>query len=157
MPTRGFLPAAAGLAILVLSCAPAPHADLAAAAAQIRALSARWMVADSLRDEQTAVSFYAEDAVEMPSNAPAVHGKTAILAWYQSWLHDPNSRLSFATDSVLVAPGGEMALERGHYRFVTRTPAKETVDTGKYLTVWSKRGDSWLVVADMANSDLPMP
>ena len=130
---------------------------LEAEAETIRALSREWAVADSLRDVARAVTFYAPGAVEMASNTPIVRGQDAIQRWYQSWLLDPKNRIEFATDTVEVAEARDLAYERGNYRFYTRSESGEDVDVGKYLTVWKKIDGQWKVVADMANSDKPLP
>ena len=110
-----------------------------------------------MRGVARAVTFYAPNAVEMASNTPIVKGQDAIQRWYQSWLLNPNNRLEFATDTVEVAEGRDFAYERGTYRFHTKTESGEDVDVGKYLTVWKKIDGQWKVVADMANSDKPLP
>ena len=121
----------------------------------IRGLSRQWAEADSMRDVARAVMFYASDAVEMASNTPIVRGREAIQRWYESWLLDPKNRIEFATETVEVAEAGDLAYERGTYRFITKTPSGEDEDVGKYLTVWKKIDGQWKVLADMANSDRP--
>ncbi|HET9951332.1 MAG TPA: DUF4440 domain-containing protein [Candidatus Eisenbacteria bacterium] len=154
MPTISALALALALGF---GCARAPRADPQADAEAIRALSREWLAADQARDVERAVSFYAEDAVELASNTPIAVGKDAIRTWYESWLPRPELSISFATVAVEVAPSGELAWERGTYEFTTDTPKGKIVDTGKYLTVWKKVGGVWKVAADMANSDLPIP
>lgn len=145
------------LVFLLCGCARAPRVDTESEANAIRALSKAWLAADQARDVDRALSFYADDAVELASNTPLVVGKEAIRAWYESWLPKPELSLSFATAAVEVAPSGEVAWERGTYEFTTETHEGKQVDTGKYLTVWKKVGGVWKVAADMANSDLPLP
>jgi len=130
-----------------------PHAEAEAEA--IRGLSRQWAEADSMRDVARAVMFYAPDAVEMASNTPIVKGRDAIQRWYESWLLDPKNRIEFATETVEVAEAGDLAYERGTYRFFTKTGSGEDEDVGKYLTVWKKVDGQWKVLADMANSDRP--
>jgi uncharacterized protein (TIGR02246 family) len=138
-------------------CTRAPAADVASDAEAIRALSRSWLAADQARDVERAVSFYADDAVELASNTPLVVGKEAIRSWYRSWLPLPNVHITFATVTVQVGKAGDLAYERGTYEFTTETPKGVDVDKGKYLTVWQKIGGVWKVAADMANSDRPLP
>lgn len=149
--------AIAGSLALGGCAARAPRVDRAAEAEAIRALSREWLVADQARDVEKAVSFYADDAVELASNTPLVTGKEAVRAWYHTWLPLPNVSISFATVSVEVAERGDLAWERGTYEFTAETPKGKDVDTGKYMTVWKKVGGAWKVAADMANSDRPLP
>ena len=122
----------------------------------IRGLSRQWAEADSMRDVARAVMFYAPEAVEMASNTPIVKGRDAIQRWYESWLLDPKNRIEFATEAIEVAGAGDLAYERGTYRFFTKTESGEDEDVGKYLTVWRKIDGQWKVLADMANSDRPI-
>lgn len=138
-------------------CARPPAVDVKAEAEKIRERSRQWLAADSARDVEGAVAMYAEDAVEFASNTPAVFGKEAIRAWYQSWLPDTTASLTFATTGVEVSASGDLAYEQGTYRFVTNGPKGRSEDVGKYATVWKRVGDAWLVALDMANSDLPLP
>ena len=146
-----------GLLLVFLSgCGGAARPDLGREAEAIRSLSRSWLAADVTRDVDRAVSFYAEDAVEMASNTPLVVGKEAIRNWYRSWLPDTSSGITFATNNVDVAAAGDVAFERGTYRFVTTTSKGRDEDVGKYLTIWKKVAGEWKVAADMANSDRPL-
>lgn len=145
------------LVFLAWGCARTPRVDREGEANAIRALSKEWLAADQARDVERALSFYADDAVELASNTPLAAGQEAIRKWYESWLPKPDVSISFATATVEVAPAGDLAWERGTYEFTTDTPKGKSVDTGKYLTVWKKVGGAWKVAADMANSDLPLP
>jgi uncharacterized protein (TIGR02246 family) len=150
------LGAAALLLLLVHGCSGTPRVDAAREADAIRALSRAWLAADEARNVEGAVSFYAEDAVELASNTPIVVGREAIRSWYQSWLPDTNSSITFATSTVNISEAGDLAYERGTYRFVTSTSSGRDEDIGKYLTVWKKVAGEWKVAADMANSDRPL-
>ena len=155
--SRTLLVAGLFVSALGLGCAVPARVDLAAEANAVRARSAEWLAADKARDIERAVSLYADDAVELAANTPLVVGKEAIRAWYGTWLTQPNLSLTFATSSVDVSPSGEVAWERGTYEFTTVSPTGTSVDKGKYLTVWKKVKGTWMVAADMANSDLPTP
>ena len=148
----------AAMLVLAAGCSQQPPGLSAEAESKaVRALSAEWLAADQARDVEKAVSFYADDAVELASNTPLVEGKEAIRGWYRTWLPEPNNSIRFATVSVEVSASGDMAWERGTYQFTVKTPKGDDVDTGKYLTVWKKVAGAWKVAADMANSDRPVP
>ena len=138
-------------------CSRRPNVDVAAEAQKIRERSLQWSVADSTRDIEAAVAMYAQDAVELPANTPAVFGRGAIRTWYQSWLPDTTTSLTFATVTVDVSSSGDFGYERGTYRFVTNGPKGRSEDEGKYVTVWRRTAGVWEVVLDMANSDQPIP
>ena len=141
----------------VVGCTRGPSVDLTAEAEKIRARSRQWLVADSTRDVEGAVAMYAQDAIELAANTPAVFGRGAIRTWYESWLPDTTTSLTFATATVDVSSSGDLAYERGIYRFVTNGPKGRSEDEGKYVTIWRKTAGTWEVVLDMANSDLPVP
>ena len=152
---RVVLLVAAGLG--VFGCARRPTVNVEAEAEKIRQRSLEWLAADSMRNVDAAVSMYSQTAVEYAANTPAIYGKEAIRTWYRSWLPDTTTSIRFATEVVEVAASGELAYERGTYRFTTQGPKGATEDVGKYATVWRRNGDVWEVVLDMANSDLQLP
>ena len=63
--------------------------------------------------------------------------------------------MTFETADVQVAASGDMAVERGTYRFTQDSPRGVTEDVGKYVTVWKKVDGTWQVAMDAANSDRP--
>jgi uncharacterized protein (TIGR02246 family) len=127
----------------------------AAAEAAVRAASAAWSQSASAKDLDKAVSFYADDAVEMPNKAPAIKGKENIRKNWASMLSLPGPGLSWQTSSVEVTRSGELAYETGAYNFVTTDKKGKTNDEkGKYVVVWKKQNDSsWKVVVDTDNTD----
>ena len=58
-----------------------------------------------------------------------------------------------------VARSGDLAYMIGTYELsLNDASGKPVHDRGKYAEVWKKQTDGqWKVVADMFNSDLPMP
>jgi len=123
----------------------------------IRAESRSWLSAEIAKDIPAIVLFYANDAVEMPSNTPLIRGRDAIRTWYQQWLTPPGVSMVFATTDVAVASSGDLAVEQGTYKFTQHNPRGSTTDVGKYVTVWKKAGGKWLVAVDTATSDEPCP
>jgi len=126
-----------------------------AAEAAIRANSIAWSQAATAKDLDKVVSFYADDAVEMPNQAPALKGKDNIRKTWGPLLAPPGPGLSWQTSSVEVARSGELAYETGNYNFVTIDKKGKTNDLkGKYVVVWKKQSDgSWKVVVDTDNTD----
>jgi uncharacterized protein (TIGR02246 family) len=127
----------------------------ATAEAAIRAASAAWSQASAAKDVDQAVSFYADDAVQMSPKGPAVRGKENIRKGWVPMLATPGPGLSFQTTSVEVARSGDLAYETGTYDFATTDKNGKTNDEkGKYLVIWKKQGDgSWKAAVDMDNTD----
>ena len=133
----------------------APVIDLAAEEAAIRQAGKDWLAAEIAKDVPRIVSFYAEDAIEMASNTPMIEGRDAIRQWYEAWLTPAGVGMTFEAADIEVAASGDMAVERGTYRFTQDSPRGGTEDVGKYVTIWKKVDGKWQVAIDAANSDRP--
>jgi uncharacterized protein (TIGR02246 family) len=129
--------------------------DIAAEEAAVRQAGKEWLAAEIAKDIPKIASFYAEDAIEMASNTPMIQGREAIRQWYEAWLAPAGVGMTFETADVQVAASGDMAIERGTYRFTQDSPRGVTEDVGKYVTVWKKLDGKWQVAVDAANSDRP--
>jgi uncharacterized protein (TIGR02246 family) len=140
-----------------LACGKPARVDIAVEQRAIREAGKAWLAAEIAKDIATIVSFYAEDAIEMASNTPPIQGRDAIRQWYESWLAPAGVAMTFETQEVVVAPSGDLAYERGTYRFTQDSPRGSTEDVGKYLTIWKKVDGKWQVAVDAANSDRPCP
>lgn len=133
----------------------APSVDLAAEETAIREAGKAWLAAEIAKDVPKIATFYAKDAIEMASNMPMIQGRDAIQQWYAAWLTPDGVSMTFETADVEVAASGDMAIERGTYRFTQGSPRGITEDVGKYVTVWKKVDGTWQVAIDAANSDRP--
>lgn len=157
MSTNRVVVLAATVCLALIGCTRTPRVDTRAEADAIRELDRQWQAALDAKDVEACLSFYAPDAVEMPANASAIVGREAIREWFESWLPDPNVSNSFAPEVIEVAASGDLAYERGTYHFVMDTPEGRVEDTGKYLMIWKKIDREWKAIADIGNSDLPLP
>jgi len=121
--------------------------------AAIRVASAAWSRASAAKDLDTAVSFYADDALQFPNQAPAARGKENIRKNWASLLATPGPGLSFQTTTIEVARSGELAYETGTYDFLTTDKkGKSSNEKGKYVVVWKKQSDnSWKAAVDIDN------
>src|SRR5881296_671256 len=155
-----------GLAIvLAFGCdAPQPQTQQAAPApdtraadeAAIRSTEATWSKTANNADQF--VSFYSDDAVVLPPNAPAVSGKETIKKMFTDMMSAPGFALSFQPTKVEVAKSGDLAYTQGTYEMSMNDPkGKPMTDKGKYLTVWRKQGGDWKAVQDMFSSDQAPP
>ncbi len=140
----------------VLACQPVPaklsEADIAAIRAAVTSFAENAL---ARRDSANAAQ-YAENAVFMAPNQPAVEGRAAIREWFKAF--PPLS--AFSLTATEIDGRGDVAYERGSYTMTIaaagKTPAWE--DHGKYLAVRRRQADgSWLMTADIFNSDVPLP
>jgi len=144
---------------LPLSTANAQEASSAEQAAiekALRKLDAEWSAAASAKSVDKTVSYYSNDAVVLPPNAPLATTPIAIRA---QWKKDIDSMISggWKPTRVDVAKSGDMAYVSGTYTFNFKDASGKTVeDRGKYLEVWKRQADGrWKCSADAWNSDLP--
>jgi len=123
----------------------------------LRDLHAQTSAAVAAKDLDKLLSFYSEDAVVFPPNAPAARTKDAIRNLWKELLASVDS-ISSKTTKVEVAKSGEMAYVTGTYELTLKNPTGNPVqDHGKNLVVWEKQPDGhWKCRADMWNTNLPV-
>jgi ketosteroid isomerase-like protein len=119
----------------------------------LRDLDAQWSAAAGAKDVEKTVSFYSDDAVVMPPNAPRATTKEAIRTIWKDLLTDAS--ISWKTKDVEMAQSGDLAFSSGTYEVTLNDPTGTPVkDRGKYLEVWKKQADgSWKCAVDIWNSD----
>jgi uncharacterized protein (TIGR02246 family) len=144
------------LASALAGCARAPSSFTDADRAAIRATVDSFTTAIRKGDYGSAASYYAENAVFMPANAPAVEGRAGIQKAFESF-----GRVTSFSQPIAELDGvGDVAYARLNAD-LTFTPPNATAamtDKAKVLIVMRKQADgNWRTVAGMVNSDLPMP
>ena len=124
----------------------------------LRDLDAQWSAAAGAKDLDKTVSYYSEDAIVMPPNAPSATTKEAIRSAWKEVLASPGSAVSWKATKVEVAKSGDLACVSGTYEeTTTEASGKPVKDRGKYVEVWEKQADSkWKCGTDIWNSDLPV-
>jgi ketosteroid isomerase-like protein len=123
----------------------------------LRQLEADFMKATAQRGAEGYMSYYAEDAVELPNGEDMIQGKENI-AKTMGFLDDKNNHLTWTPVHADMAASGDLGYTYGTYEFRSKDKdGKPTVDYGKYTSIWKKQKDgSWKVVMDMGNSS-PSP
>lgn len=123
----------------------------------LRRLEADFMKTAAEKGSQGYMSYYAEDAVELPNGADMLRGKETI-AKTMGFLDQKDNRLTWTPVYAEMAPSGDFGYTHGTYEFQSKDKAgKVTVSYGKYTTIWKKQKDgSWKVALDMGN-DSPKP
>ena len=118
----------------------------------VRDADAEWSKVAAAKDLDKTVAFYADNAVVLPPNQPAVTNKDGIRNLWKGFL-DSFIDISWKTTRVEVAKSGDMAVLTGTYEMTMKDGSK---DKGKYCEVWQKKADGkWKVGIDMFSSDLP--
>jgi ketosteroid isomerase-like protein len=123
----------------------------------LRDLDAQWSAAAGAKDFDKTVSYYSDDAIVMPPNAPADTTKETIRKGWQDLLASPGLFISWKTTKVEVAKSGDLACLSGTYKLTMNDASGKPVnDHGKYVEVWEKQSDGkWKCGTDIRNSDLP--
>jgi ketosteroid isomerase-like protein len=123
----------------------------------LRDLDAQWSAAAGAKDLDKTVSYYSDDAIVLPPNAPAATTEEAIRSVWKNDLAIASS-VSWKATRVEVAKSGDMAYVSGTYEVImTDASGKPVNDRGKYLEVWEKQiNGTWKCGADVWNSDLPV-
>jgi ketosteroid isomerase-like protein len=123
----------------------------------LRKLEAEFMKAAADRGSQGYLSYYADDAVEVPDGAPILQGKPSI-AKTMGFLDNKQNRLTWTPIGADISASGDLGYTYGNYEFRSiDKDGKPVVEYGKYSTIWKKqRGRAWKVVLDMGNSS-PKP
>jgi ketosteroid isomerase-like protein len=101
------------------------------------------------------MSYYAEDAVELPNGSNALKGKASITKT-MAFLNEKDNHLSWTPAFADVS--GDIGYTYGTYQFRSRDKdGKSILSYGKYATIWKKQKDgTWKIVLDMGN-DSPTP
>lgn len=111
-----------------------------------------WSKAAGAKDVDKTVSYYADDAMVLPPNEPAVTSKDGTRNMWKGFLESV-TEISWKATRVEMAKSGDMACVTGTYETTGKDGAK---DRGKYCEVWEKKSDgTWKCGTDMFSSDLP--
>ncbi|MBZ5598829.1 MAG: DUF4440 domain-containing protein [Acidobacteriia bacterium] len=145
--------------VVVLALATAGFAWRAKAGSdELVQLEAEFMKAAAEKGAEGYMSYYAEDAVELPNGTDMLRGKESI-AKTMGFLDQKDNRLTWKPVHADMASSGDLGYTYGTYEFRSKDKdGKPTVSYGKYATIWKKQKDgSWKVVMDMGNSSPMKP
>ena len=124
------------------------------AAGAIRRMGDEWARHWNAGDLDGVAAVYATDAVYLPPHREAVHGRDAIREYLKAPLSHGVSDLAF--DVTHIKQQGAIAWDIGTYRMtIPQNEETKREDHGKYLTVWRRIGQRWLIAADAWSSDVP--
>jgi len=112
-----------------------------------------FMKAAADHGSQGYLSYYSEDAVEVPNGTAFLQGK-AEIAKTMGFLDNPDNHLTWAPVGAGTAASGDLGYTYGTYEFRSKDKEdKPVVSHGKYTTIWKKQKDgNWKVALDMGNT-----
>jgi ketosteroid isomerase-like protein len=96
------------------------------------------------------MSFYAPDAIRIRYRGNMVKGSDAIRAFDLPGISDTTTTLNWEPSDSHVFRGGEIGSTTGRYSVISRKSADsgKELSHGRYVTMWRRRGDRWLVIMD---------
>jgi uncharacterized protein (TIGR02246 family) len=100
-------------------------------------------------------ALYTPDARLMPPDAPLMSGTDAIRAFWEGAMKMGVKTATLETIEV-ESSGGDLATEIGQFTLGMETPGGERVEqTGKYIVLWKRDGETWKLHADIWNGNAP--
>jgi len=131
----------------------ASAADAAKEVAALQAVDRTWEKSYNAGDVDAVANLYDENAVLLPPGAPAVHGRPAIKAFFaKDTAESHKAGISFSLDAKPAGGvSGDMGWQSGTY--AVKDKAGKVVETGKYLSISTKKQGKWLYVRDTWNAD----
>ena len=124
--------------------------DMDALRTELQGMENAYAKAQTAKDANGVVVYYADDAHSLPPNAPALIGKAAILADTKADMAEDDSGGTTRFEVVDVFAQGNLAVEVG--KSIT-TNADGSTSTGKYISVFEKRDGKWLCIRDIYSDD----
>ena len=99
-------------------------------------------------DYEKSLSFYAEDAISLPSYEPMLMGVEEIRKSAEGMTASGVKVTSFETHIKEIQTCGDMIIEIGLYKISMSVPGspESMSDHGKYMTIWEKQSDKTLKI-----------
>ena len=144
--------------VLVAACAPAvPEVDVEAEGQALMQLSRDWSDVVGTGDLEAALEFWADDAIMLAPDMPALEGKKAIRGFVEGAAQVPGFSISWEPISVRVSSSGDMAYMIERNVSTANDSLGNLITThGKVVTVWRKDADgTWKNVVDAWNEGPP--
>jgi len=138
------------LAAVALPATAAPN-PIAEAAPFIDKANSEWGKAIAVGDVETIVAPYADDGVFILPDGKTVEGKAAIRQMYSARPKRAQIISASATSDGRVAAGPDDVYEWGSASATLKTDkGVEQRTLGRFLTVWHRQGDKWVISRNLA-------
>jgi uncharacterized protein (TIGR02246 family) len=141
--------------------APSSTGDADPSAVRRAIDSANAQVVNALKqgDAAATAAVYADDAISMPPDQPALRGRDAIRKSMEKFLSGTTVKNPTLT-TVDVIVSGDIAVETGTQdgTMQPKSGGGAVSAKGKYLAVYKRQPDgSWKIIRDAYNPDAPTP
>lgn len=142
-------------AVLAIALVAATAPALAQKAGDFHPTGAEFARAYNAGDADALAAMYADDAVLLPPDKPAISGHDAILAFAKSDTTEAKQAgMSLEIDPGMSGSSGNLGWHSGAFRM--KAADGSNAGTGKYVEVWERRNGKWLMIRDAWNMDAPM-
>jgi ketosteroid isomerase-like protein len=143
------VPVLAALAVITSACSSAMNLSTATDDSLMKA-DRDFAIATHTRGIDGWMSFYAPDAIRIRYRGNMVKGSDAIRAFDLPGISDTATTLNWEPTDSHVFRRGEMGSTTGRYWVVSRKrgDAGKELSHGRYVTMWRRDGDRWLVIMD---------
>ena len=154
---RSFLPILVVAFLVATISLPVSHPTVSAApratVETLKQLEGEFMKAAGEKGSQGYLSYYAENAVELPNGALIISGKVNIAPG-MGFLDIKDNRLMWTPVGGDISSSGDLGYTYGDYEFHSKDKnGSPHVEYGKYTSIWKMQKDgSWKVVLDMGNA-----
>lgn len=145
--------------LAVCGCAEVGSQSTDSEVQELRAADAALQQAVAAHDLNRIMSFYADNAVLMPTAEPMLSGKAAITEEWKHILAIPDMQNAGKLMSAEVSSGHDLAYTMGTYQSqMMGEDGKQVTEPGKWLSVWKKQSDgAWRIIVDTYNTDIKPP
>jgi ketosteroid isomerase-like protein len=119
-------------------------------------LSREWAKAALERDVEKVITFWADDAVIMSPNEPAMRGKDAIKQMVAESMQIPDFEVFWEPQEAFVSNGGDLGyvLIKNYFTIPSDTLGGVTTIFNKGVEIWKKNEEGqWKNVVDIYNGD----
>jgi ketosteroid isomerase-like protein len=144
------------IVVLALSLlVAAPLAAQGSPRAEINSVNSRLMATFNRGDGAGVGQYYASDAVLMPPNSAAVHGRANIGNTWAGFSRMGGTNMKLSTTELVAH--GDMAHEMGTYSLDIKPAKGATIhDHGKFIVIWKRDPKAgWQLYRDIWNTDIP--
>ena len=142
--------ALASLSIVGLALACHAPVDPHAGEADLMPTSRAWAQAAASGDLERIVSFWADDAIVLAPDQPAVVGKAAIREFVKQFSAIPGFSITWEPEQARISASGELGylVEHNRVTFADSTGVRQT-QFGKAVTIWRKDpSGTWKCIVD---------
>jgi uncharacterized protein (TIGR02246 family) len=132
--------------VLLAACTSTQSISPVQAQAELQQRQAGFFAALGSKDAAKVAAYFTEDAVMHVANMPVIKGRRAIETFYGNIFRFLSESTS-TPDGLQLAGSADLAYAHGAVTNIFEGQQGRTEFPGKYLLVWKKQGELWLVAA----------